>query len=448
MEGGNTFWSPLPQDRCNNDKYSLLYEGKAMKITDKTMPEIQTMYSVESKDMTFALTVKGFENHCGHIFIKSSHPKLLIIETRGIRTPFTAKFTTVKNMDLFLYVNSKFVYVEPHIKKQITQLYLDVVTQRCNLETIKNSLAIAVDSPDQFAYNLIGSGYTAIVAGEVIHIFKCLAVELKIAHGNECYNQLQVLKNNDTWFKTPRTHILLKHGTQIACNNLIPSYYKVGTSWFKVSPKPIETLPPAIINPNTELTWVYQDPTDLANSGIYSESDLQKLREHINFPLEKPALLNSLARGMTGKSTVNQGGTLLNLFNQEEIEQLAEGARLRLWQKFWNSQRRHYRCINDDPIIQNVCRRHNQMLYATFYIRLVNSSIRGMFCVNKTVISNNKKRPEEPEAREMEIIERQPLTQSLPTPRIYPRFPQEHPNAPSEKSTLPEGYHSLDTARI
>ena len=73
-----------------------------------------------------------------------------------MRTSFTGKFTTVNNTDLFLYVNSKLVYVERHIKKQITQLYLDVVTQRCNLEreTIKNSLAIAVELSDQFAYNL------------------------------------------------------------------------------------------------------------------------------------------------------------------------------------------------------------------------------------------------------------------------------------------------------
>ena len=112
---------------------------------------------------------------------------------------------------------------------------------------------------------------------------------------------------------TPRTHILLKYGRQVACNSLIPAYYKVGASWFRVSPKPTEALTPTVININTELTWVCQDPSDLANSGIYSVSDLQKLRDHINFPLEKPALLNSLARGMTGTSTVNQGGSLLNL---------------------------------------------------------------------------------------------------------------------------------------
>ena len=29
---------------------------------------------------------------------------------------------------------------------------------------------------------------------------------------------------------------------------------------------------------------------------------------------------------MTGKATVNQGGSLVNLFNQEEIERLAEEA--------------------------------------------------------------------------------------------------------------------------
>ena len=78
----------------------------------------------------------------------------------------------------------------------------------------------------------------------------------------------------------------------------------------------MEAVPPTIMNPNMELTWRYQNPNDLANSGIYSEQDLEQLREHINFPLEKPALLNTLARGMVGKHTINQGASLANLFDQ------------------------------------------------------------------------------------------------------------------------------------
>lgn len=340
-EGGNTFWSALPEDRCNTDRYSLIYEGKSTKVSDKTMLEAQALYTLESKEITFALTVKGFENVCGNKLIRTEHPKLVLLETsNGFSSPFSRKFNTVQNLDLFMYVNNKFVYTDRHQRKQMTELYMDVVQQRCNLEreTIKNSLAIASFAPDEYAYHLMKEtpGYTSVVSGEVIHVMKCVPVEVQVMHGEECYTQLQVSWKNSTYFLTPRTHILLKRGTQVTCNPMIPSYYKVGSSWYPISPKPVLAVPPMVINPQTELTWQYKDPVDLANSGIYSSKDLENLRDHINFPLEKPALLNSLVRGMTGKATVNQGGSLVNLFNQEEMEKLAQGAWDRLWAKFVN----------------------------------------------------------------------------------------------------------------
>ena len=193
------------------------------------------MYSLESKEMTFALTVKGHEKLCGHTLIRTEHPKLIVLETKD-GSPFKRKFHIVQNLDLFLYINSKFVYIERHQKKQITQLYRDFVLQRCNKnETIKNALAISINSPEQIggpnmqiAYNLMkGPGYMAVVSGEVIHLMKCVATEVKIKNGTECYAQLQVERNNETMFLTPRTRILLKRGVQVNCNHLLPSYYKV-----------------------------------------------------------------------------------------------------------------------------------------------------------------------------------------------------------------------------
>ena len=63
----------------------------------------------------------------------------------------------IENLDIFAYVNSKFVYVEKHIKTQIRSLYRDVLIQRCHLEsqTLKNAVAIATQAPDEFAYNLM-----------------------------------------------------------------------------------------------------------------------------------------------------------------------------------------------------------------------------------------------------------------------------------------------------
>ena len=75
------------------------------------------------------------------------------------------------------------MYVEKHVRSQIGYLYQDVVIQRCNLEreTLKNALAIATQAPDQFAYNLMkGPGYMAVAAGEVMHIVKCVPVEVKV----------------------------------------------------------------------------------------------------------------------------------------------------------------------------------------------------------------------------------------------------------------------------
>ena len=191
------------------------------------------------------------------------------------------------------------------------------------------------------------------------------------------------------------------------------------------------------------------DPSDLANSGIYSESDLEKLREHINFPLEKPALLNSLARGMTGKSTVNQGGTLLNLFNQEEIEQLAESAWLRLWQKFIRFGTVSAGIIAVLMILQLLKMFIDAMIRCYTLHSIFGWSIHllGACFASITQLLLTLGRPEEPEIREMELIERQPLVQSFPSPQMYSKFPQEHPTAPAEKPSLPEGYHSLGISR-
>ena len=147
-------------------------------------------------------------------------------------------------MDIFTYVNSKFIYVERHIRTEMTRLYRDVMLQRCTLEqeVFKNTLTLATQAPDEFAFQLMkGPGYMSV---------------LKM---DECYLQLPVLKNNQTQFLTQRNPILINTGTQTACNPFIPSTYKIGQSWYRVAPNPTESLPteslpPEIMQPMTNPT--------------------------------------------------------------------------------------------------------------------------------------------------------------------------------------------------
>ena len=140
--------------------------------------------------------IKSVESVCGYTVFHTEHPKLVIFETvKGESFAGNCKLA-VDNVDLFAHVNSKFIYVEKHIKIQMRNFYKDVLLQRCSLEreTLKNALARATQTQDEFAYNLMkGPGYMAVTAGEVVHVIKCIPVEVMIQHRVECYAELKVI---------------------------------------------------------------------------------------------------------------------------------------------------------------------------------------------------------------------------------------------------------------
>ena len=163
-----------------------------------------------------------------------------------------------------------------------------------------------------------GAGYMAVVAGKVVHIVKCVPVEIKMEHGESCYAELQVTRNNKTYFVTPRMHILKTQGTQTPCNRMLPSQYYVGNKWYKILPLPTTAEKPTIIKPMTAPTWEYVNPSELVTNGIYTEQELDQIKERIMFPVERPAVLNDLAREMRGHPLSDNEGNLLKLLNEDE----------------------------------------------------------------------------------------------------------------------------------
>jgi len=96
------------------------------------------------------------------------------------------------------------------------------------------------------------SGYLALLAGEVIHIVKCVLVEIKLAQIQECYDQLSVIRDK-TLFLIPQTNILLRQGTQVTCNLLAPTMYLL-EFMVRLTPKPVETLSSLVLKPMTKPT--------------------------------------------------------------------------------------------------------------------------------------------------------------------------------------------------
>jgi hypothetical protein len=147
-----TYWQPQPPSPCKFDQYDVLYEGIATKIQEiKTSNEpTRSVYALTTQEITFALTKTG--EHPNEL--STEHPKLFLLETTKGNTFISKRKTAVENLDIFTYVNSKFVYVERHVRRQMTALYHDILTKRCTMEkkVIENALSLATILPNEFAY--------------------------------------------------------------------------------------------------------------------------------------------------------------------------------------------------------------------------------------------------------------------------------------------------------
>jgi len=76
------------------------------------------------------------------------------------------------------------------------------------------------------------------------------------------------------------------------------------------------------------------NPACFAMSGIYFNNNLDCLRNHIMFPVEKLSVLNTIARGAMGQRILEGSITMLNLLYEKSLDKIAENARVRLWKGF------------------------------------------------------------------------------------------------------------------
>jgi len=93
--------------------------------------------------------------------------------------------------------------------------------------------------------------------------------------------------------------------------------YFLNDGWYRLTPIPELSLPPTTMKPMTKPSWHYNDPGSLEASGIYTNTELENLREHIMFPAEKNEILNTMARGTKGEPTISQGISLSHLFRMK-----------------------------------------------------------------------------------------------------------------------------------
>lgn len=335
VEHGFTMWDPVSERSCTDKKYDVLYDGLAQKavIMSSDSPTV-TIYSVNQDDTIFALVTTKEINVCYAKGFQTEHPRIVVVMVTGLDSPFKKHPMNVKNIDLFTYINSKFVYTERHIRKQMQTMYIDIIRQKCELERelLQTQLSIADISPSEFAYLRMKSpGYMAYITGEVINIVQCQQVEVSFRQTTRCYNELPISYLNKTAYLTPKSRLIQYMATEIACSAFSGPKYMIQDVWYGLSPALHVIKDPEIMKPLGTNSWVYQNPGSLAHAGIYSEKDTKNFQSQIMFPSSRQAISNTLAKVMADSNSDRHNLNMHHLLDDEVVDGIIN----KYWEKTW-----------------------------------------------------------------------------------------------------------------
>ncbi|QBP37028.1 putative envelope protein [Lampyris noctiluca chuvirus-like virus 1] len=334
-EQGYTTWVDDKVVSCDPRKHLVLYEGPSTTYTNLSPTGVETTtYMVDGPDKIFGLQVTGPYEGCMFKAYNTEHPKLIIVPSSSTHFYFKKTKLSTSSMDLMAYVNAKFVYVDKAHRQSMFDIYKMLSAQRCNLErrTLQTLLSIANINPQEFAYLYTSqSGYTALRLGEVVHLVKCIPVDVQIRPTSSCYHEMPVTYLNKSMFLTPRSRLLQMYGTEVDCDSIINPQFRLDGMWYSIGqtrhlvPNPVE-LSPEPIN-----QWVPKSIESLARAGIYTYEEAERLRERVMNPYERDAVNNIVVRGVTGSTFQRQGISLTQLVDEDLIESMGTKIVRKVW---------------------------------------------------------------------------------------------------------------------
>lgn len=290
---GFTFWRMTHKESCHERNLELLYKGLITEIVEIRPHMNITRYIVDQYEYLILLKGSVSFEICGNVFVKTDYKDIFVFEGLYANFPFKRV-----NVDMVKYFNNKIAFTDFNLKKQMGDLYENLIIKRCEAEMmmIKEQLALARISPNIFAFNLLGYGFSAYTTGDVIHIVKCQPVEVVInPNPRECYDQIPILYNGKNLFLSTITRTIIKHATLKTCNKILPVEFNVDGTWISFTPELKFTTAPKLLNPEMKESWSPKEIKDLDHRGMYSEQDVEDFMEKLNFPEERHSILETTA---------------------------------------------------------------------------------------------------------------------------------------------------------
>jgi hypothetical protein len=324
-EEGFSSWDTNLKSECSTDKYSVIYDGMANKTYSNLglIKPSHVLYSAINENHIFSIQVKQEVLVCGHKGYSSDHKHIFIVEVMGSKGIFDNFQSDPKNLDLFTYFNSKITIIEHHIQQQISSLYQSLLVDICKVEKslLETRIILARINPSEFASNLMkSSGYTAVIAGEVIYIIQCKPVYVTLRSDDKCYQEIPVVYSSVDMYLGSVTRIIQRHATEIECTPLLPAKFMFGGKWYSMDGRLREVVGPNTISSDISQNWTYEYLPSLMSTGLYDSKNVDKMHDMIYENDDRRSASVVVHRTLAGSSTNDQGFNFGNIMSETVIE--------------------------------------------------------------------------------------------------------------------------------
>nr|WAS28174.1 MAG: glycoprotein [Chuviridae sp.] len=336
---GNIYWSTgAHTSACTKTAYLVLYEGAGtLAIAAKGGRTLM----VNTSDVALAVGLTKPILLCYHHAFETDHPKLhVVVESQqGMGFYFQKSSIDPVEVDLFLYANTKLVFVERHLSKELKTVYQHFHERTCRLQhqSLQQLTTLAFIAPEEFAWLYTGRpGVTALVRGEVVYVMECPAVTVQFRQTNTCYQEIPVWDSqNNTAFLKPRSRILTPFGTELECSPLAPALFYLQGAWVSFSPNPTHVSPPKVLAAQPGEMWTYTLPPNLITAGIYAQETLLKYQQRLMFPISKEAVVNTMAARVAGVPVGTQNLDVSSLIKQGALDLIQHSFMERVYGWWW-----------------------------------------------------------------------------------------------------------------
>nr|WAS28108.1 MAG: glycoprotein [Hebei mivirus 1] len=336
---GHMFWDAgSHMTKCEPTSYLVLYEGEAYIVGEASGG--RTLL-INASEKAMAITLGERTLMCYTPAFRTEHPKLYVITREPGDPSFRFHSRTVEptDVDMFLYMNSKLMYVERHLGSEMKSLYSHFHERMCELkqQSLRQLASLGFIAPEEFAWLYTGqAGVTAVTKGEVVYVINCPAVVVQFRETDRCHLELPVYDaNNKTAFVKPRSRILTPYGTETDCSPLAPTMFHMGSGWVTFTPFPTSSAAPRIMTAEPESLWEYKTIPNLVSSGIYSRDVLTRYQERLMFPVAREAVVHTMAASAVGFQVDSSRLDVSRLFSEHGLDGLQTSFMKRMYGWWW-----------------------------------------------------------------------------------------------------------------